>query len=507
MKAASTILALIVVCACTQTGKKIDYFGQTPAGTTSVPFAPGIVSTEANEHSSLAFAPDGSAVLWAVMDRQYRGRLLEMKFSNGQWSEPATPSFADTIADYYAPSFSPDGKTLLFSSRRKVPGYREGRGNRIWSVEKTTSGWGAPVPFDTTVSKGEEFSHSIARSGTLYFSSAAGSVGTSLNILASTNDDGRRWEPLLLPYNINTPGYEDGPFISPDEDYLIFESTRPDGVQGSHDLYISFRTGDGEWGMPVNMGPSVNSGAMERFPRVTPDGKYLVFASNRDQSASRAGFDFYWIDAKVIDDLKQKSSSTEAIQQSPDDDILTAIHSGDSTRLDQSLKQWLQTHPESLDAVVLYSSVLRNQKRFSEAEQLTATISASNNESLIIETALVKFGLNKDKDAEQLLAPVLSGSADMRQRYLELSTALFEMHKFDSSDEYFGKAMAIEANGLQYYNRACDYAHLGETVRVFENLNKAADLGYNSRQQYKDDPDLAGVRQDKRYRTLMQKLK
>ncbi|HMJ70267.1 MAG TPA: tetratricopeptide repeat protein [Cyclobacteriaceae bacterium] len=508
MKAASIIPVLIVVCACTQTGKKIDYFGQTPAGSTATLFAPGTVSTEANEHSALAFAPDGSVVVWAVMNPQYRGRLFEMSFSNGQWSRPVTPSFADTIADYYAPGFAPDGKTLLFSSRRKAPGYREGRGNRIWSVERTAAGWGTPVPFDTIVSKGEEFSHSITESGTLYFSSASGSVGTSLNIQMSTNNGGKYSEPLFLPYNINTPGYEDGPYVSPDEDYLIFESTRPEGIQGSHDLYISFRTNDREWGMPVNMGPSVNSAAMERFPRVTPDGKYLLFASNRDQSSSRAGFDFYWIDAKVIDELKQQNSTIIAIQHSPDDDILAAIHSGDAARVEQSLKQWLQTHPGNLDALVLYSAVLRKQKRFSDAEQLLATMTpASNNESVIIESALVKFGLNKENEAVQLLAPVFSGAADLRHRYLELTNALYEMGKFDASDEYFGKAMAIDGNGVQYYNRACGYAHLGETVRVFDNLNKAADLGYNSREQYENDQDLAAIKSDKRFRTLMGKLK
>jgi hypothetical protein len=498
---------IILLAACTPARAPIDYFGTTPTPDASL-FAPGIISTEANEHSAIAFSPDGSLVLWAVMTSQYKGRLFEMSYLNGAWSKPTTPAFADTIADYYAPSFATDGKTLFFNSRREAPGYRQGRGNRIWTVERTTAGWGTPVPLDTAVSKSEEFSHSITNKGTLYFMSMSGSVGTSGNILVAARNNGKYSEPMMLPYNINTQNYEDGPYVSPDEDYLIFESTRPDGVSGSHDLYISFRSDEGEWGLPVNMGPKVNSAAMERFPRVTPDGKYLLFASNRDQSDTRIGFDIYWTDAKLIDELKTTSATVKAIEPWPAEDVLEAIHTNDSARLEQSLKQWISLYPGNLDGIVLYSSILRKQKRFAEAEQLLgANAPASTNTNVTMETVFVKYGLDKNEEAEGLLAPVVATSTDVQHRYFELTNGLFEMGKFDLSDVYFGKAMAIQPNGLQYYNRACGYAHLDETDRVFDLLNKAADNGYNSRQQYENDTDLRAVKTDKRFRELLKKLK
>jgi hypothetical protein len=43
---------------------------------------------------------------------------------------------------------------------------------------------------------------------------------------------------------------------------------------------------------------------MERFPRLSPDGKYFFFASNRDKSEGKVGFDYYWIDARIIDELR-----------------------------------------------------------------------------------------------------------------------------------------------------------------------------------------------------------
>lgn len=298
------VLAFLLMPFCTQI--KINYLNQSPPGLDAKLFAEGIISTKANEHSPLTFSPDGTRVLWAVMDNHFRGRLFEMKYMQGSWTKPSIPSFADTSADHYCPSFAPNG-TLYFSSRRDAPAkYPLGEGNRIWQVNLTAAGWGNPFPFDSTVSKSREFSHSISTKGTIYYSSMA-TDSKDLNIYKAERLANSYAPPELLQYGISTTGYEDGPFISPDENYLIFESTRPEGINGSHDLYISFKDKKGEWRLPRNMGATVNSPAMERFPRVSPDGKYLFFASNRDQSNGKVGFDYYWIDASIIDFIRNQT--------------------------------------------------------------------------------------------------------------------------------------------------------------------------------------------------------
>lgn len=105
-----------------------------------------------------------------------------------------------------------------------------------------------------------------------------------------------------LPYAFNSAGYDDGPFIAADETYLIFESDRPTAVKGNLDLYISFRKKDKTWTAPMNMGPAINTPHSERFASVSPDGKYLFFGRNTGN-----GFDIWWIDAAVIDELKKQA--------------------------------------------------------------------------------------------------------------------------------------------------------------------------------------------------------
>ena len=117
------------------------------------------------------------------------------------------------------------------------------------------------------------------------------------------NNNSKYSKPTKLNFNGN--GYEDGPFVAPDESYIIFESQRPESVNGSIDLFICFKNKDGEWNKPKNMGPKINTSFSERFSRVSPDGKYLFFGSNRNQTAPQQGFDLYWIDAGIIEELKK----------------------------------------------------------------------------------------------------------------------------------------------------------------------------------------------------------
>ena len=47
------------------------------------------------------------------------------------------------------------------------------------------------------------------------------------------------------------------------------------------------------------MGPSVNTWAQERFPGLSPDGKYLFFT----RWTAECDHDVYWVSAAVIEEL------------------------------------------------------------------------------------------------------------------------------------------------------------------------------------------------------------
>ena len=121
--------------------------------------------------------------------------------------------------------------------------------------------------------------------------------------------EGKRQEPELLGPEINTGKWTAHPFIAPDESYLIWDSEREEGY-GDSDLYISFQQPDGSWGNAINMGDKINTALQENGARVTTDGKYLTFTRSEEIFDENGGSHWesykYWVDAKVIENLKAK---------------------------------------------------------------------------------------------------------------------------------------------------------------------------------------------------------
>jgi Tol biopolymer transport system component len=275
------------------------YLDQKPPGMVAEIFAPGLISTESLEHASPAFSPDGKTVLWSVMKLpSYQLYLKEMNFVNGQWTPAHSPSFSDTSTNEVYPCFSPDGNFLFFSSDR-IENASTAKKNRLWYAKRTNDGWSKAQLLDSVRLEFGIYANSITKNWKRYFS--AGPMGSmDWNIYASEAGG----PPKRLPAHVNSPGYDDGPFIAPDESYLIFETDRQGTIGGSLDLYISFKKNNGDWTTPVNMGTAINTQGSERFAKVSPDGKYLFFGRNTGN-----GFDIYWISTNVIEGLKKQNDS------------------------------------------------------------------------------------------------------------------------------------------------------------------------------------------------------
>lgn len=279
---------------------KGNYFGQTPPDNTPVVFAPGIISVDSTiEHGAPAFSPDGNEVFWQSNYRQ-SGRetqILSMTMSSNEnkWTAPEISPYGNR------PVFSPDGKTLYFNSK-EIKG-------TICYVEKEGEKWSDPINLDLIARFPElkfAYNLSITNSGTLYFLGYAEELETMNNygIYRSELIEGVYAKPELLPSNINT---ENGllnwtPFIAPDESYLLFASNRNAAENDYGDIYISFRDEVGSWTDPVNLGKQINSDQQERFPAVSPDGKYLFFT----RWIARGNEDIMWVSSRIIDDLKKE---------------------------------------------------------------------------------------------------------------------------------------------------------------------------------------------------------
>jgi len=80
---------------------------------------------------------------------------------------------------------------------------------------------------------------------------------------------------------VNASSYDAYPSVSADGLTLFMQSNLPGGY-GGYDIWMTTRqTKDDPWTTPVNLGPTVNSSAIEGDPCISPDGLALFFASTR----------------------------------------------------------------------------------------------------------------------------------------------------------------------------------------------------------------------------------
>ncbi len=113
-----------------------------------------------------------------------------------------------------------------------------------------------------------------------------------LRIIIAKRVNGKWRYASDFPYN--NPEYSVGhPAVTESGDTLIFSSDRPGGF-GETDLYSSVRS-NGKWGIPVNLGPKINTSGKEEFAFLTDHhlgGQFLIFSSKG--RFGNGGFDLYY---------------------------------------------------------------------------------------------------------------------------------------------------------------------------------------------------------------------
>jgi len=301
------------------------YLGQKPPGMTPEVFAPGIVST-GNYERALVFAPDGNGAFFHIRGRGYRMYIIHLQKVNGYWSKPEMAFFSGVTGyDDGYPFFSPDGERLYFTSKRPIEDDGEIREEGdIWVIEKSNGAWGLPCWLGSTInSEMYEGVPSVSSNGNLYFNSNRGSETGDWGIFVSRFSNGKYTKPEKLPPPIDSETFDGHPFIAPDESFLLFDSNRQGGY-GDVDIYVSFHN-NGVWSEAINLGDKINTPSHEVAPYVSPDGKYLFFTTFKLNPENYTGkrFDYkglkkmlaspgngrgdiYWVDAKIIKELKPK---------------------------------------------------------------------------------------------------------------------------------------------------------------------------------------------------------
>jgi hypothetical protein len=267
-----------------------NYLGQPLPDSTALRFAPPSLQSGSSWwwHDSPVFSPDLTELLIVKYKKSNaRTTINSMKQVNGEWTTPQPASFADQNHIEYNPFFSPSGDTLYYYSQKPGgPFFYVVKQNGTWSASQPLN---IPVPSNLTAGPG----FSIARNRNIYIDFWE---GNQTDIYQSQFENGQYNPPEKLSNAVNSDSLDYGPYIDPDERFLIFSSERQ-GNYGETDLYISYRNTDGTWKPAANMGPAINSKDGSAYPVISPDGQYLFFNS---WTSGDLGYNPYWIKADFI---------------------------------------------------------------------------------------------------------------------------------------------------------------------------------------------------------------
>ena len=248
--------------------------------------AEGIISTPQDEFGG-SLSPDRETIYFdRSVPPHYLYTMWESHLIGDKWQRPELLPFSGQYRDS-DPVLSPDGSKLLFVSDRPVDG-QDRHHYEIWMCEREGDRWSEPKDLGPVINTHSQYFASMASNGNLYFTATVGEDDSEIDVFASKFVDGKYTTPVNLGPQINGKGIVNiEAFVSPDEKFLLIGAFgRPDSV-GSSDIYVSYNQ-NGKWSAPMPVS-AINTPAREYSPRLTPDGKRLIFTSERGMATEKHG--------------------------------------------------------------------------------------------------------------------------------------------------------------------------------------------------------------------------
>jgi hypothetical protein len=181
------------------------------------------------------------------------------------------------------------------------------------------------------------------------------------DIWESVEVDGK-WQGAR-PVAFNSSYKDFDPFFAPDGSGVYFFSNRPGGAGGDDIYFVAFDARTGTYGMPLNLGTTVNSKGDEWAPSLSADGATLLFAS--DGRGGRGLHDLFVAD-RTKDGWGEARALPAPLNSAEDDFDATWLHDGRTLVFSRKPKEKEEMH--------LYASQRLADGAWTEPVRLSAAV-------------------------------------------------------------------------------------------------------------------------------------
>lgn len=220
---------------------------------------------------------------------EYATKSPEIRSQPATMSAPVPLNFVNSSSNDYKPQINPLGTRMYFTSVRK--------GGFDYIADSTNmNDWGEDLYYSTVINKRwspPELLPEPINSNRSDFGATFTGDGQTMVYVRCLSDEsvgscdlyisylfGTRWtEPVNMGNVVNSEDWESQPNISSDGNKVIFASNRKGGYGGT-DLYLVEKNHLGDWGIPQNLGSTINTPLDESSPFLASDGKTLYFSSD-----------------------------------------------------------------------------------------------------------------------------------------------------------------------------------------------------------------------------------
>lgn len=202
----------------------------------------------------------------------------------------------NSSAHDYCPLVTADGNALYFTSRRRgtMGDMKDATGQYfedIWMARRIDDVWTNAVNLRTPMNtRMHDATVGLNPDGSSMIIYRTDPVNMTGDLYEAVSRNGQWQEPALMTERINSKHHEPSASIAPGGDEIYFTSDRPGGF-GGRDIWRIRRLPNGEWSLPLNLGPHVNTAQDEDAPFIHSDGVTLFFSSKGHDTMG--GYDIF----------------------------------------------------------------------------------------------------------------------------------------------------------------------------------------------------------------------